>query len=275
MTTQPPTRTHTLGFIGAGNMAEAIARAAIEQGVLTPADIVAVDVNEARRDVFRKMKITVVDDVAQVIAASQQIMLAVKPQQAADVAGVIAPELGDDQVVISILAGITTVKLGQLLNAKRPRLIRVMPNTPVMVGLGMTGVATGPHAKPGDEQLSMTLFSCGGSEALLVTEDKIDAITAVSGSGPAYLFYLAEAMQQAAEELGLGEQKELLVNQTLIGAATLLLNSPDSAAELRKKVSSPGGTTQAAIESMESQHVRAAIAAGVAAAEQRSKELGN
>ena len=120
----------------------------------------------------------------------------------------------------------------------------------------------------------MSLFSCGKSEAILVSEDKIDAITAVSGSGPAYLFYLAEAMQQAAEQLGLGERKELLVNQTLIGAATLLLNSPDPAGELRRKVTSPGGTTQAAIECMETKHVRPAIVEALAAAQRRSKELG-
>ena len=268
------TRTKTLGFIGAGNMAEAIARAAIGQGVVAPADLIAADVSEARREVFRQMGVAVAEDATQVALAAQQIMLAIKPQQAADVARAIAPQLADDHVIISIMAGISTAKLAELLDAPAPRVIRVMPNTPLMVGLGMTGVALGPHARPGDETLTMSLFSCGKSEAILVSEDKIDAITAVSGSGPAYLFYLAEAMQQAAEQLGLGERKELLVNQTLIGAATLLLNSPDPAGELRRKVASPGGTTQAAIECMETKHVRPAIVEALAAAQRRSKELG-
>lgn len=268
-----PQRAKTLGFIGSGNMAEAIARAAVDQGVLTPGDMIAADLSEARRDVFADMGVEVTDDAATVLAACEQVMIAIKPQHAQELCDVLSGQVSDDQIVISIMAGISTAKLAQMLGGS-VRVIRVMPNTPLIVGLGMAGVCRGDDAFEGDESLSMKLFGSGMSEAVLVDEPKIDAITAVSGSGPAYLFYLAEAMEEAAASLGLGEAGERLVTQTLLGAATLLLQSPDPASELRRKVTSPGGTTQAAIEHMESQNVRSAIAEAVRKAQAKSLELG-
>ncbi len=154
-----------------------------------------------------------------------------------------------------------------------PTLIRVMPNTPMMVSQGMAGIAVGPGVAASEAELTMKLFAAGG-KAVRVEEALIDAITAVSGSGPAYVFYLAEAMQQAATDLGLGEHARLLVGQTLLGAATLLLNSPDSAAELRRKVTSPGGTTEAAIKHLDANQVKQVWSDAVKMAEKRSKELG-
>lgn len=274
-----PPRAKTLGFIGAGNMAEAIARSAIDQGVLTPGEIIAADVSPERQVVFAEIGIDVTDDAQQVLAACEQVMLAVKPQHAETICETLSGQVGEDQIIISIMAGIGSAKLAAMLSggddSATVRVIRAMPNTPLIVGLGMTGVARGDQAFAGDEALSMKLFGSGMSEAVFVDEDRIDAITAVSGSGPAYLFYLAEAMEQAASAMGLGEDGERLVTQTLLGAATLLLQSPDPAAELRRKVSSPGGTTEAAINHMESQSVREAIADAVRKAEARSKELGH
>lgn len=273
-----PPRAKTLGFIGAGNMAEAIARSAIDQGILTPVDMIAADVSEERRSMFSEIGIEVTADVQDVLAASEQVMLAVKPQHAEGLCESLSGQVGEDQIIISIMAGIGCAKLTAMLNggddSATVRVVRAMPNTPLMVGLGMTGVARGSQAFAGDEALSMRLFGSGMSEAVLVEDDQIDAITAVSGSGPAYLFYLAEAMEQAAAAMGLGEDGERLVTQTLLGAATLLRQSPDPAAELRRKVSSPGGTTEAAINHMESQSVREAIADAVRQAELRSRELG-
>lgn len=263
----------TLGFIGAGNMAEAIVRAAIEADVVQPGDVVAADPSEARRAAFADLGVDIVADNAEVIAQSQQIVLAVKPQMVAEPAGDLAKHLTDDQVLITIMAGIRTAALEQAIG-REARIVRVMPNTPMMIGRGMAGIALGAHASDGDDDLAMRLFSSGHSAAIRVDEEQLDAITAVSGSGPAYLFYLAEAMEQAATELGLDEHARQLVGQTLLGAAELLCRSPDAAAELRRKVTSPGGTTEAAIKHLDSQEVRQHIVDALAAAEVRSRELG-
>ncbi len=307
----------TLGFLGAGNMAEAIAKAAIDRGVLAPSQMIAADPSDARRDVFARLGIAVTKDNREVIGQSQQVMLAVKPQMMRQVAADLAACGSPQQIVQSIMAGISIAKLnGAITEAggKPMRIVRIMPNTPMMIGYGMAGIATetgtvwhgqaaargglavtnhkdDPHGQtaadrgrpvphtsnptPRDhiDELAMKLFSAGG-KAIRVDESLIDAITAVSGSGPAYLFYLAEAMQQAATELGLGEHARLLVGQTLLGAAQLLMSSPDTAAELRRKVTSPGGTTEAAIRTMEEARVPKAIVAAIHAAERRGKELG-
>jgi pyrroline-5-carboxylate reductase len=234
--------------------------------------MLAADPSEARRQVFEQLGIATADSNAAVLSQCEQVMLAVKPQKLADPASEIATHGSGEQVVISILAGVGTAKLAQVIGQPR-RIIRVMPNTPVMAGFGMAGIAMGEHAEPGDEQLTMQLFQAGG-EAVLLEEAKLDAVTAVAGSGPAYVFYLAEAMHKAAAELGLGEEAAKLVTQTVLGGAHLLAESDQSAAELRQKVMSPGGTTEAAIHTLDQRQVRQAVVEAIRAAEQRSRELG-
>jgi pyrroline-5-carboxylate reductase len=263
---------YKLGFIGAGNMAEAVAKAAINQKLVTPDKIIASDTNEARRELFASMGINVTTDNDLVIAESRQIMLAVKPQVFPQVAAQLAKVDAQRQIIITIMAGIPSTKIEEL--AGQPlRVIRVMPNTPMMVGQGMAGVACGESCQPGDDAFAMQLFGAAG-KAVSVSESDIDAITALSGSGPAYIFYLAEAMQDAADKMGLSEDGAVLAQQTILGAAILLGQSSDTAGELRRKVSSPGGTTLAALEYMESQHVREAITEGILKARARSIELG-
>lgn len=263
---------YKLGFIGAGNMAEAVAKAAINQGLVAADKIIASDTNAARRELFAGMGINVTEDNNLVIAESRQIMLAVKPQVFPDVAKLLGKVDAQRQVIISIMAGITTAKIEAL--AGQPlRVIRVMPNTPMMVMQGMAGVACGESCQPGDDEFAMKLFGAAG-KAVSVSESDIDAITALSGSGPAYIFYLAEAMQEAAEKMGLGQDGAILAQQTILGAALLLGQSTDTAGELRRKVTSPGGTTQAALEYMESQNVRKSITEGILRAQARSIELG-
>jgi len=201
------------------------------------------------------------------------VVLAVKPQALGDLAPELGAHLTGRHVVISIMAGVRLAKLTEALGAHVTRLVRVMPNTPMMVGQGMSAIAAAPSARPGDDKLAMQLLSAGG-EAVRVDESMMDAVTAVSGSGPAYVFYLAEAMQNAAEELGLGEQAPTLVAQTLVGAAQLLAESEHSAAELRKRVTSPGGTTEAALKHMDEQQMERIIIEAVKAAAKRSEELG-
>ncbi|MEO0587876.1 MAG: pyrroline-5-carboxylate reductase [Planctomycetota bacterium] len=275
--------THTLAFVGAGNMAEAIARAAIDHGVLPADRLIAADPSEARRAVFAELGVATTDDNAAAVASAEQALVAVKPQAlttSAPGGTPLGPQIGsalrDGQVVISIMAGITTAKLAAALGkpADATPVVRVMPNTPMLVGRGMAGVALGPGANPGDDDLTMKLMSAGGSKAIRVDESALDAITAVSGSGPAYLFYLAEAMATAAAELGLADHADTLVRQTLLGAAELLSQSPESAAELRRRVTSPGGTTEAAINHLDNNASQQVIVNALKAAAERSAELG-
>lgn len=263
---------YELGVIGAGNMAEAIVRAAVQRGMLAPGAILAADPSPQRRAVMAELGVEATDDNARVLAGARQVMLAIKPQALGAIAPQLAEHLRPEQVVISIMAGIGTAKLAQAIG--RPsRVIRVMPNTPLMSGLGMTGIAPGPDAQAGDADLALRLFGAAG-EAIKVREQLMDAVTAVSGSGPAYVFYLAEAMQQAAADLGLGEHARLLVTQTLRGAAELLAQSDEPAGELRRRVTSPGGTTEAAIRTLEAAGVKRAVVEAIKAAEARGRELG-
>ena len=268
---------YVLGFVGAGNMAEAIARGAIEKGVLEPGAMVASDPSVERKHLFAEMGIRIVDANADVVRQSEQVMLAIKPQVLPGLAGELAQHVRADHVWISIMAGIGTKKLADLLtpqaSAFKPRIIRVMPNTPMMVGLGMAGLAVGEDAKAGDEALAMKLFGAAG-KVVRVEEAMMDAVTAVSGSGPAYVYYLAEAMEKAASELGLDEHGRVLVSQTILGAARMLADSPDTAAELRRKVTSPGGTTAAALGHMDEHDLVNVIAEAVKKAEARGRELG-
>ena len=265
--------TYQLAFIGAGNMAEAIARAAIDHLVLEPSQMIAADPSPERRQAFMNLGLAVTDSNAEAIAAADAVLLAVKPQVMSDAARDLAYHGHADQVVISIMAGISTEKLTNAIG--RPtRVVRVMPNTPLMAGLGMAGVASGADTQPGDDELAMKLLSAGGSKAIRVEETLIDAITAVSGSGPAYLFYLAEAMEQAADGLGLGDHARTLVAQTLLGAAKLLAESDEPPTELRRKVTSPGGTTEAACNHLDATSVSQHIVEALKAAEARGRELG-
>ena len=264
---------YDLGLIGAGNMAEAILRAAVTRGVVPAERLIASDPSPERLAVLASLGITGTHDNGEVIAGADVVLLAVKPQALPTLADALRQLKTDEQVVISIMAGLTSSRIEAVIG--RPaRIVRVMPNTPLMVGRGMSGVSLGPHARPGDEALAMRLFGACG-EAVRLPESDLDAVTAVSGSGPAYLFYLAEAMQAAAERLGLSEHARLLVRQTLLGSAELLHQSDDTPAELRRKVTSPGGTTEAAVRHLDKKQVSDAIVEALHAARDRSVELGS
>ena len=263
-----------LGLVGAGNMAQAIASAAIEHGTLQADQIIAYDPQPQRVKVFAGMGVTMAASVPELVAVSEQVMLAVKPQVVPQVAADMASALTSEHVVLSIMAGVTTDRLAKALG-QPTRVVRIMPNTPMMVGMGMAGISCGANAQPGDDALAMRLFTAGGSEAISVDEAQLDAITAVSGSGPAYLFYLAQAMEQAAVDMGLSaSQSALLVSQTLRGASQMLVESPNTPQQLRQKVTSPGGTTQAAIEHLQSHDVLQTVVDALRAAETRSQTLG-
>jgi pyrroline-5-carboxylate reductase len=268
--------THDLAFIGAGNMAEAIARSVITRNLVSPSKLVAFDPAESRRRVFESIGVRFATSNAEAAPAARVVLLCVKPQMVPPALAEIAPALTDAHLIISIVAGISTGFIESHLGGggNSRRVIRAMPNTPMLVGLGATALCRGRHAMADDLALARRLFESAGV-VIEVDEPLMDAVTAISGSGPAYFFYLVEHMIAAATSLGLSaDDATKLVYQTAAGAARMLQTSSESPAELRRRVTSPGGTTQAAIEHFEQHQVGKAIEQAIAAAQKRGRELG-
>lgn len=259
-------------MVGAGNMAEALLRGALRVELLQPWQVTAADPLPARREFFASMGAAVTADNREAVRAADVVILAVKPQQLGAVLAEIG-ELAAGKLVVSIVAGAPTARIAAALGPGA-RVIRAMPNTPLLVGMGATGLAAGRGATAQDMTLARALFEASGV-VLQMHEQELDAVTAVSGTGPAYLFYLAEAMIEAARAEGFGpEEAARLVAATLRGAGELLSRSPEPPEELRKRVTTPGGTTAAAVEVLDSAGVKARIVEAVRRAAARSRELG-
>ncbi len=259
-----------LGIIGAGNMGRAIMRGAVEGGVLAPGEILVVDVDRRRRAEAAALGCRESADPAAALAADQ-IMLAVKPQSFPGVAAALG-RLAEPRCVISIMAGVSSRSIAAALG-EGARVVRVMPNTPCQVGAGVSAIAPGAGARPGDEHLAVAIFGALG-RTVSVDESTLDAVTAVSGSGPAYVFLLAEAMEKAAVRVGLPPPTAaILVRQTILGAGRLLVESGDEPAGLRAAVTSRGGTTEAALSVMLARDLPGIVADAVAAARDRGAEL--
>jgi pyrroline-5-carboxylate reductase len=264
---------YELGIIGAGNMSEAILRGALSAGVLQPGQVIAADPDGSRREVFGELGVVVTDDNT-AAAQADRLLLAVKPQVMPEVLSDLASAVAADAMVISIAAGVKCKTLDEALDG-RGRIVRVMPNTPALVGEGASGVAAGPRGRTEDVDWVVNLLTSSGGLAVTVDEEQLDAVTAVSGSGPAYFFYLVEAMVAAGVAEGLDETTALqLASQTCLGAGKLLLDSRQSPGELRRRVTSKGGTTQRAIETLDGENVSDQLLRAVRAAAARSRELG-
>ena len=264
--------TATLGFVGGGRMGEALIAGALRSG-RSADSIVVVEASAARCQEIHERYRVVTAPEATTLRGVSTVVLAVKPQQIAEVCREIADHLTPGTLVVSVAAGTTIAALSAALPGHR--IVRVMPNTPALIGRGMSAVCAGSQVSDDDLTDLMALLGAVG-DVVRVEEAQMDAVTAVSGSGPAYAFYLAEAMESAAESLGLSaEVARRLVAQTLAGAGELLATSQRNPADLRADVTSPGGTTQAAIESLDRDEVAAAIQRAVVAAAKRSEELSN
>ena len=263
-----------LGFIGAGAMAEAIARAVLNAGRFPADAILAADINEERRALFRdEIGVNVTHAAIDVARDCDIIVLAVKPQQLPDVLSAIGPVVRPDQLIISIAAGAPLRRIEDACSAQA-RVIRVMPNTPMLVGQGMSALCRGRFATAEDLQTAADLCGCAG-DTVIVEEKDMDAVTAVSGSGPAYFFYLVEKMVEAGVAEGLDPDiADKLARQTALGAARLLTASDESPAELRRRVTSPGGTTEAAMRLLTERGGGDAWLAAIRGAAERSRELG-
>ena len=263
----------TIGFLGAGKMAEAILSSVVQTGLCEPWEIVACDKSEERRELIAKQYgAAVTDDALQTVKTCKVLVLAVKPQDLDALLAEIKGKLTERHVLISIAAGKTLAALKKAAGVK-PRLVRVMPNLALMVQEGMSVYCAAKNAKPADKKLVAQLFGSAGA-ALELPEKHFDAVTALSGSGPAFIAYVVQAMIEAAAALKLpADAARLLTEQTLIGTGIYLQNTGRDIAEFIQAVASPKGTTAAGLAVLEKSTVKAAFAKTLAAAATRSAEL--
>lgn len=263
----------TIGFIGAGNMATALIEGLLAQG-LAAGQLWASDPDGAKLAVLAAKGLHTTGDNHTLVKACDIVVLAVKPQSMAQVLTALEPALRDDDcVLVSVAAGIRIATIAAATRSGLP-IVRCMPNTPALVGEGATGLYANEWVSTEDKALVQGLLEAVGTACWLDSEEQIDAVTALSGSGPAYFFLLMEAMQDAAVQLGLpADIARSLTLQTAFGAAKLARASDVDVAELRRRVTSPNGTTEAAIRQFESEDLRAIVARALAKAAQRSQEL--
>lgn len=270
-----------ISFIGGGNMAQALISGLIGRGI-NPSNITVADPSEAIRDQLKQRKINAVDPTANTETDNSQVavkgadvvVLAVKPQVMRQVVSDFA-EVLDRQLVVSVAAGLSTESLSKMLGGYK-NIVRAMPNTPAMIQKGATGLYAADYITEVDKTLAASLMSASGLVSWVEKEEQLHAVTAVSGSAPAYFFYMLEAMIDAAVEQGLdSKQAAALAMQTALGAAQMAITSEEAPAELRRKVTSPNGTTQAAIESLQQDNFAQVMKKAMQACYTRSEEISN
>ncbi|HPP74044.1 MAG TPA: pyrroline-5-carboxylate reductase [Armatimonadota bacterium] len=267
-----PERTRRLLVIGAGAMGQALVRGLIAADVYAPGDIGVADIAKERLSVFSEE--TGVMQVGNVEGASHSgiILIAVKPAAVNGVLDEISGYVGSDQTVISIAAGVTLQQIGSKLRSGVP-IIRAMPNTPSMVGAGATAISRGKMATDIDVERAKNIFGAVG-KVIEVPEKLMDAVTGLSGSGPAYVYTMIETLADAGVNAGLPrDQAALLAAQTVFGAAKMVIETGEHPAKLRDAVTSPGGTTIAGIAALERGAFRATVHEAVEAAVDRSRDL--
>lgn len=262
-----------IAFIGGGNMARALIQGAIARGA-SPGEFNVVEVNEAARAAWRAAGVNVYATPEAIALEAALVVLAVKPQQLHDAAHAIAPLL-HSQGVLTIAAGVRLVDLARWLGGY-PQLVRAMPNTPALVAEGVTGLYALADVTAQTRSQVEALFAPVSTCYWVGEEPLLDAVTAMSGSGPAYVFYFIEALEAAGKNLGLEPHlaRELAVG-TVRGAAKLAQASPEPVASLRQNVTSKGGTTERAVQRLEECRVKEALGAAVDAAFRRAVELGD
>ncbi|WEG10985.1 pyrroline-5-carboxylate reductase [Pullulanibacillus sp. KACC 23026] len=265
-----------LVFVGAGSMAEAMISGVIENRLIETEKIWVTNRTNKEKltQLQQKYGVTGSYDLPQLFAGAEAVILAMKPKDAASAITQIAGFLTEDTLIISFLAGVS-IQTIEVLSGKSLAIARAMPNTSAAVGKSATAIAVNDLVKAQQIETIKQLFETIGFAAF-VTEDKLDAVTGLSGSGPAYIYYLVEAMEKAAFAIGLEEEmaKKLIIN-TFIGAAEMVKSSSKPSQQLRKEVTSPGGTTEAGIKILEENHVQQAFIDCIQAAAAQSKKLGD
>lgn len=264
----------SIGFVGAGQMATALAHGFVSAGVVSASHIIACDVSlEATQRFASKTGGQIATGIREVLSRANIVFLAVKPQHISGVLAEVRPMTSADHLLISIAAGISLSKLAEQLEPST-RLIRVMPNTPCLVGSGASAFARGSNATASDCELLQRLLSTVGL-AVEVPEKQLDAVTGLSGSGPAYVYQFIEALSDGGVRVGLPRDVATkLAAQTVLGAAQMVLNTGQHPGALKDAVTSPGGTTIAGLHALEQGAMRGTLMNAVQAATERSQELG-
>lgn len=269
MTTKPM----KIGFIGGGNMAVALIGGMLKHGYAAGDIVVAEPVETQRARLSHVLGVQVEESAAAALRVDV-LVLAVKPQVLRQVL-IGLPTLDSPVCVLSIAAGIRAGDISRWLNG-HAAVVRAMPNTPALVGAGITGLYALPGVSAAQRRQAEAILSAVGQTVWVAAEGQIDAVTAISGSGPAYVFLFIEALEAAGRDLGLdAETARALAVQTFYGASALALQDGSEPAELRARVTSKGGTTERGVAELEAHKVRAAIAAAVRAADARARELGD
>ncbi len=261
--------------VGAGNMAEALVKGLIQSGGIPPANIVVSAKRLARAERLAvKYGVRAVADNASCVRDAQIVLLAVKPQIMASVLPGLRAHIAKDVLVLSVAAGITTATMESMLEPG-VRVVRAMPNTPAMVGMSATAIASGSNATDEDLETARAVFTAVG-RVVVVDEIHLDAVTGLSGSGPAYIFLIMEALADAGVKVGLSRDVALeLAAQTLLGSAQMLLQTGEHPGKLKDQVTSPGGTAIAGLHTLEEGGLRTTLINAVEAATRRAKELGD
>jgi pyrroline-5-carboxylate reductase len=264
-----------LCMLGSGNMGEALVSGLVNSGAARPENIVCTDIRPDRLEEMRsRYGVRTAADNLEAVAGSEVIIYAVKPQLMAEVLKETAERLDMSKVVISIAAGVPLRAIESLLQ-KELRLIRVMPNIAASVKESATAVAAGRHAHPEDIELAMAIFNSIGKSVFLRENYLMDAITGLSGSGPAYIFIIVDALADAGVKMGLSRKdSQFLAAQTVMGAAKMLMETGEHPGQLKDRVTSPGGTAIAGIHTLEKGGLRTTLINAVEAATLRSRELG-
>jgi pyrroline-5-carboxylate reductase len=263
-----------IAFLGTGNMAEALVKGLLRAGSAAKEEVVCAEPRAARRDeIAQRYGVKVTDDNRAAAEECDILLLSVKPQTMDALLEEIAPAIDHKKLVVSIAAGISIAAIARKLGAG-VRIVRTMPNTPALVGAGATALARGSHATDADLAEVKRLFEAVGI-AHVVDEHHLDAVTGLSGSGPAFIFVAIEALADGGVKVGLARPIALaLAAQTVLGSAKLILETGAHPGQLKDQVTSPGGTAIAGVHAMEVAGVRAGLIAAVEAATRRSHELG-
>ena len=262
-----------IGFIGCGNMGGAILKVLVRNKVFSAKSLFACDADKKKlKTLCSQTKVNAVDDFEKLLLKVDVVILGVKPQSIAALAESVHKTAYENKLFISILAGTTISRLKKLFGNKA-RFIRTMPNLGLMQGAGMTAISKDRSAKPGDLKIAESVFSACG-EIVNVPEIKLNAVTAVSGSGPAYYFYLTELLIQEGVKQGLKKtDAEILAKMTALGSSVVMTNETLSPGELRARVTSPGGTTRAAMDCLTKKEFSRIFSSAITAAVKRSIEL--
>ena len=264
-----------IAFVGGGNMARAIIGGLLAKQAVQAAEIMVIDPDDSTRlRMLAEFGVKAIEAPNADLEHAHVVVMAVKPQQMRDAAAAVA-KVAANPLFITIAAGIRIADLSRWLGGRK-RIVRTMPNTPAMVHAGITGLYAPPEVEDPDRAMAQSLLSAVGATVWFEAESDLDAVVAVSGSGPAYVFYAIEALEEAARELGLPEgASRSLALWTFVGATKLAIERGEEPAALRAQVTSKGGTTERALEVLQESRVKEAFLRAVRAARERSIELGD